>query len=225
MLLFPHPLSADEDGLLAVGGTLSAERLTLAYQMGIFPWYNQSPILWWYTHPRAVIYPSQVKISKSMRSTLRKSWSVTMDTAFNQVMEGCKHVRRSGQEGTWITEEIQDAYQHLHLEGKAHSIEVWSDGKIAGGLYGVVSGKIFCGESMFALVPNASKVGLIWLARYLDQLGCTLIDCQQDTDHMRTMGSTLIGKQDYWDILKENMLSTDMDITSSTFDTWKEMYD
>jgi len=225
MLLFPHPLSADKDGLLAVGGKLSAERLSLAYQMGIFPWYNQSPILWWYTHPRAIIYPNQVKISKSMRSTLRKSWTITMDEAFDHVMKGCKQVKRSGQAGTWITEEIQDAYQHLYLQGKAHSIEVWSGGKIVGGLYGVVSGKIFCGESMFALVPNASKVGLIWLARYLEHLGCTLIDCQQDTDHMRTMGSTLVSKNEYWKILKGNMLSTDLEISSSTFETWKEAYD
>ena len=123
MLFFPHPLSADEDGLLAVGGTLSAERLALAYQMGIFPWYNRSPILWWYTHPRAVIYPSQVKISKSMKSTLRKPWTVTIDTAFDQVITGCKQAKRSGQEGTWISEEIEDAYKHLHFTGIAHSVE------------------------------------------------------------------------------------------------------
>ena len=202
MLFFPHPLSADEDGLLAVGGTLSAERLALAYQMGIFPWYNRSPILWWYTHPRAVIYPSQVKISKSMKSTLRKPWTVTIDTAFDQVITGCKQAKRSGQEGTWISEEIEDAYKHLHFTGIAHSVEVWSDGKMVGGLYGVVCGKIFCGESMFAHVSNASKVGFIWLARYLEDLGCTLIDCQQDTAHMRTMGSTLVSKRDYWHILK-----------------------
>jgi len=222
--MFPHPLSCDEDGL-AVGGSLSADRLRLAYQLGIFPWYNQPPVLWWYTHPRAVIYPKKIKISKSMRSTLRKSWKVTMDQDFDQVMLGCKQIKRSGQSGTWITNDILDAYRKLHVLGKAHSIEVWKDDEVVGGLYGVVCGKIFCGESMFAVSPNASKVALIWLSRFLDNLGCTLIDCQQDTDHMRTMGSTLIDKEAYWNILKENMLASDMYLSSSNFADWKESHD
>jgi len=223
--MFPHPLSCDEDGLLAVGGTLSADRLRLAYQLGIFPWYNQPPVLWWYTHPRAVIYPQKIKISKSMRSTLRKSWKVTMNHDFDQVMLGCKRIKRSGQNGTWITDEILEAYRKLHAIGKAHSIEVWKDDVVVGGLYGVVCGKIFCGESMFAESPNASKVALIWLSKFLVSLGCTLIDCQQDTDHMRTMGSSLIDKEAYWNILKDNMLAPDMDLSSSNFEDWKESHD
>lgn len=222
MLVFPHPLSSDEDGLLAIGGDLSSERLSLAYKSGIFPWYNQPPILWWYTHPRAILLPQEIKVSKSMRAVLRKPWTITMDTAFDRVIEGCRNTKRSGQQGTWITDDISSAYKELHRANKAHSVEVWDEEVLIGGLYGIVSGKIFCGESMFALHPNASKVALIWLARYLDAQGCKLIDCQQDTEHMQKMGSQLVNKFKYWEILKENLLCDDMLLSSTAFDTWNQ---
>jgi len=223
VMMFPHPLSSDEDGLLAIGGELSASRLSLAYTMGIFPWYNHPPILWWYTHPRAILVPQDVKVAKSMRSVLRKPWKVTMDKDFRQVILSCKNAKRAGQHGTWITKDIEEAYQVLHDAGKAHSVEVWRDDALVGGLYGIVCGKIFCGESMFASEANTSKIALIWLARYLSHLGCTLIDCQQDTDHMKTMGSTLVDKHRYWEILKSNMLSDDMELSYRSFEHWKNL--
>lgn len=224
MVVFPHPLSSDEDGLLAIGGDLSKDRLYLAYRMGIFPWYNQPPILWWYTHPRTVLRPEHIRISKSMRNILRRPWSITMDVAFDRVIKSCRNVLRSGQQGTWITDDIISAYSQLHHEHKAHSIEVWDNDHLIGGLYGIVCGRIFCGESMFAEKSNASKVALIWLTRFLVSRGCVLIDCQQDTEHMKKMGSQLVDKFKYWEILKTNMLYDDMKLSTSEFDAWKKHY-
>jgi len=221
MIYFPHPLSADEDGLLAIGGELSAQRLSLAYSFGIFPWYNQSPILWWFTHPRAVLLPSQVKISKSTKQTMRNSvWKITADVAFETVIDRCAQIKRKGQQGTWISTEIKEAYLDLHRQDRAHSIEIWEDSTLIGGLYGVTFGKIFYGESMFAERANASKIGLIYLCQYLEYLGCTLIDCQQDTPHLRSMGTVLYSKEKFWSIVKHNTLEVDLDFGSASFSDW-----
>ena len=223
MLYFPHPLSCDDEGLVAIGGNLGPQRLELAYSFGIFPWYNQAPILWWFTHPRCIIYTDQIKVSKSMRSLIynKRPWKVTMDQAFEKVIEACRNIKRDGQKGTWITKEIKKSYTTLHHAGMAHSVEIWSvEGELIGGLYGVVKGKIFFGESMFAKKANASKYALIHLAKYLIHYGCEVIDCQQDTDHMRSMGAVLISKESFWDIIKLNTLEDDLDISSTNFDYW-----
>ena len=223
MLYFPHPLTCDDEGLVAIGGDLSYQRLELAYSFGLFPWYNQEPILWWFTHPRCIIYTDQIKLSKSMRSLVynKRPWKVTIDQAFDTVIENCSEIKRQGQNGTWITNEIKNSYSTLHSLGVAHSVEVWSkEGNLIGGLYGVVKGKIFFGESMFAKKANASKYALIYLAAYLLHLGCEVIDCQQDTDHMRSMGAVLLSKDSFWDKVKHNTLENDLEISSLTFNNW-----
>ncbi len=228
MLYFPHPLTCDDEGLVAVGGDLSHERLELAYSFGLFPWYNQAPILWWFTHPRCIIYTDQIKVSKSMRRLVKnkRPWKVTIDQAFEKVIDACSVIKRPGQRGTWITNEIKGSYSTLHSMGVAHSVEVWSDkDQLIGGLYGVVKGKIFFGESMFASQTNASKYALIHLSKYLEQLGCKVIDCQQDTDHMRSMGAVLVSKESFWDIVKLNTLEDDLHISSTNFDLWLEQRD
>ncbi|MEM7380108.1 MAG: leucyl/phenylalanyl-tRNA--protein transferase, partial [Bacteroidota bacterium] len=162
-LIFPPVENADSEGLLAVGGDLSPERLILAYKSGIFPWFNEdSLILWWCPDPRMVLYPSQIKISKSMRKVLREdTFRLTKNTAFSQVLEGCATVSRKGQQGTWITDKMKEAYQVLHERGVAQSYEVWQGEELVGGLYGVDLGHVFCGESMFSKVDNASKFAFI----------------------------------------------------------------
>ncbi len=207
MLFFPHPLLASRDGLLAYGGDLSLARLLLAYQFGIFPWYNEAPILWWYTHPRLVLIPSKLKVAKSMRSLLNQQrFSISIDRCFNEVIAACANVPRSGQDSTWLSQEMQDAYTVLHEMNIAHSVEVWEGDRLVGGLYGIVRGKIFFGESMFSIVPNASKYGFIHLVKILEAKGVEMIDCQQDTDHMRSFGSELISKDAFFKILKKNAL-------------------
>ncbi|HTD98770.1 MAG TPA: leucyl/phenylalanyl-tRNA--protein transferase [Mucilaginibacter sp.] len=158
-LLFPDPTLAEPDGLLAVGGDLSEERLELAYQNGIFPWYDDdTPILWYSPHERFVLFPADLKISKSMKQVLRSGqFTVTRDQCFEKVIEACSLVKRNGQDGTWITSEMKEAYIRLHTKDKAHSVEVWEQDKLVGGLYGVAIGPVFCGESMFSMVSNASK--------------------------------------------------------------------
>src|ERR1700753_1385901 len=157
-LLFPDTTLAEEDGLLAVGGDLSTNRLLLAYQNGIFPWYNDdTPILWYSPHERVVLFPGELKISKSTRKILRSGrFNVIRNQCFEKVIEACSAVNRKGQDGTWITEDMKNAYIRLHHEGYAHSVEVWEQDKLVGGLYGVQIGSVFCGESMFSLVSNAS---------------------------------------------------------------------
>lgn len=212
-MFFPHPLTAQEDGLLAIGGDLSTARLLLAYQYGIFPWYNEDPILWWFTYPRAVVTLQSLKESKSMKQLIRGStWYWTVNRAFEEVMHHCATVRRAGQEGTWITEEILDAYSILHRLGIAHSVEVWEGNQLVGGLYGVLMGEIFYGESMFAFRSNASKFAFICFARHLFAQGCILIDCQQDTPHMRTLGAHLISKEKFWWFLKGNLIKDNIKI-------------
>jgi leucyl/phenylalanyl-tRNA--protein transferase len=204
-LIFPKPDLAEPDGLLAVGGDLSTERLLLAYQNGIFPWYSDdTPILWYSPHERFVLYPDELKISKSMRQVLRSGkLSVTVDTCFNDVITACSTAPREGQDGTWIVPDMIAAYNRLHLEGYAHSVEVWQDDKLVGGLYGVHVGDVFCGESMFSRVSNASKTALI----YLCNTGLyKLIDCQVHTDHLESMGAGMISREQYMDVLLNNLV-------------------
>jgi leucyl/phenylalanyl-tRNA--protein transferase len=202
-LIFPDPELAEEDGLLAVGGDLSVERLLLAYQNGIFPWYSEDePILWFSPHERFVLYPAELQISKSMKKVLRLGLlSITQDKSFNDVVEACSSVPREGQDGTWITDDMKAAYARLHQLGYAHSIEVWQNNSLVGGLYGVHAGHVFCGESMFSKVSNASKTALVWLC----QTGLyKLIDCQVHTDHLASMGARMISRKDYMAILHKS---------------------
>ncbi|HEY4326523.1 MAG TPA: leucyl/phenylalanyl-tRNA--protein transferase [Mucilaginibacter sp.] len=195
-LIFPNPQLAEDDGLLAVGGDLSTERLLLAYQNGIFPWYSEdTPILWYSPPERFVLYPDKLKVSKSMKQVLRSGkFTVTVSQCFDKVIDACSLVPRDGQDGTWITDEMKKAYIRLHNKGYAHSIEVWHENYLAGGLYGVQIGNVFCGESMFSKISNASKVALIHLCK----IGLyKLIDCQMHTDHLESMGARLIGREEY----------------------------
>ncbi len=207
MLFFPHPLTVEGDGLLAYGGDLSIERLLLAYQFGIFPWYNQLPILWWYTSPRLVLFPHALHIAKSMRPYLNNDrFRLSIDRCFEEVIEACAASPRGGQSGTWITLEMKQAYTSLNELKIAHSIEVWQGDQLVGGLYGIVRGKIFYGESMFTTVANASKFAFIQLVKILERKGFVLIDCQQDTDYMRNFGADLISKEQFYLHLKNNLL-------------------
>jgi leucyl/phenylalanyl-tRNA--protein transferase len=200
-LVFPEPDLAEPDGLLAVGGDLSTARLLLAYQNGIFPWYSDdTPILWYSPHERFVLYPQELNISGSMRRVLNSGrFRVTADTSFNEVITACSTVPREGQDGTWITDDMKAAYNQLHAEGYAHSVEVWQNEELVGGIYGVQVGDVFCGESMFSKVSNASKTALI----HVCQSGLyKLVDCQVHTDHMESMGARMISREQYMAILK-----------------------
>ena len=196
---FPHPSLSRPDGILAIGGDLSPERLLLAYRNGIFPWYNEGePILWWSPDPRFVLFPSELKVSKSMRPYFnQKKFSVTYDTAFELIMRHCAEALRKGQNGTWITEEMIRAYCQLHNLGFAHSVEVWKEAELVGGLYGLSIGKIFFGESMFTHQSNASKFGFISLVRALESKGFHLIDCQQQTRHLGSLGARPIPRSEF----------------------------
>jgi leucyl/phenylalanyl-tRNA--protein transferase len=203
-LLFPPPELAEPDGLLAVGGDLSVDRLLLAYQNGIFPWYNDdTPILWYSPHERFVLYPDELKISKSMRRVLRSNkFTVTTNKCFEKIISACSTIGRYGQNGTWITAGMKTAYTHLHDLGYAHSVEVWQQGNLAGGLYGVQIGNVFCGESMFSVVSNASKTALI----HLCNTGLYhLIDCQVQTPHLESMGARPISRKEYTDMLRHSI--------------------
>jgi leucyl/phenylalanyl-tRNA--protein transferase len=200
-LLFPEPHLAEPDGLLALGGDLSPERLLLAYQHGIFPWYSDDePILWYAPHERFVLYPNELRISKSMKQVMRSGkFIVTVNQAFEQVIDACSVVPREGQDGTWITADMKQAYIDLHKLGHAHSYEVWHDGILAGGLYGIPAGRVFCGESMFSRVSNASKTALIMLCQSGQY---ELIDCQLHTEHLESMGAQFISRDAYLHILQ-----------------------
>lgn len=199
-LEFPHPSYAEEDGLLAIGGDLSAERLLLAYSNGIFPWFSdETPILWYAPDPRFVIYPDKIKISKSMASLMRKNiFSITIDQHFGQVIQHCASIQRKGQHGTWITRDMMEAYTLLFEKGYAHSIEVWKESSLVGGLYGVLINGVFCGESMFSKEANASKAALIYLAQEIE---LKLIDCQFHTLHLASMGGEFLSLSNYLTIL------------------------
>ncbi len=196
-LVFPNPALAEDDGLLAIGGDLSKERLLLAYQKGIFPWFSQGdPILWYSPHERCVIFPAQLNTSKSMKQVMKKGdFTITENHAFADVIYNCAETPRVGQEGTWITDEMQEAYVALNESGIARSIEVWKEDKLVGGLYGVVVGEVFCGESMFSKVSNASKLALIYLAQKKE---FKLIDCQLPNDHLMSMGAVMISREEYF---------------------------
>ena len=206
-LVFPHPIYADDDGVLAVGGDLSPQRLLLAYQNGIFPWYNEGePVIWWSPNPRFVLYPEKLKVSKSMRKVLRlEQFKITYDQAFETVIRLCGTTKRKGQNGgTWITRDMLRAYCQLHQLGFAHSVEVWENDEIVGGLYGVALGRCFSGESMFAKVSNASKAGFITLVRRLQELGFDMIDCQTHSNHLESLGGEYMDRSDFMQYLKEN---------------------
>lgn len=197
-LIFPEPELSRKDGLLAVGGDLSIERLVLAYRMGIFPWYAKGdPILWWSPDPRLVLYPDALHISRSLMKTLKhRCFAVTLDRDFARVIEACAAAPREKQRGTWITADMMDAYCRLHEAGFAHSVEIWDQKKeLAGGLYGVSLGKCFFGESMFSRKNNASKVGLATLVQLLKKWDFTLIDCQVTTQHLVRLGATEIPRK------------------------------
>ena len=198
-IVFPSAELAEPDGLLAVGGDLSPLRLLNAYANGIFPWYNEGePILWWSLDPRLVIRPGEMKVSKSLRHTLRSgAFEVRVDTAFRSVMQHCAATPREGQDGTWITEDILEAYGRLHELGFAHSFETWKGGELVGGLYGIAIGKAFFGESMFHTVSDASKVAFWHLHQFLFQHDFKIIDCQQETPHLKSLGAYTIPRKDF----------------------------
>lgn len=204
-LVFPPVEQAEADGLLAVGGDLSRERLLLAYRNGIFPWYNEDePICWWCPDPRFILFPDELKISKSMRPVLNgNKFRFTINKAFVQVMQHCRKTDRKGQDGTWISPAIVEAYTDLHLMGYAHSAEAWMDGQLVGGLYGIRMGNVFFGESMFSSVSNASKFAFARYINFLQQQKVQLIDCQVYTPHLESLGARLIAREDFIGQLKQ----------------------
>ena len=204
--IFPHPSEAEEQGIVAIGGDLTPSRLLSAYHFGIFPWYSEEdPIIWWSPDPRFVLFPNNLKISKSMRPYFNQAkYQITYDTHFSLVILACQRIKRKNQSGTWITSEMAIAYEKLHELGYAHSVEVWSEGKLAGGLYGISLGKMFFGESMFTLAPNASKFAFISLVSNLKKKGFTLIDCQQETAHLESLGAASISRDSFLDLLSVN---------------------
>ena len=205
-LYFPEPTTAGPEGLLAVGGDLSAQRLLLAYRSGIFPWYGEGdPILWWSPDPRMVLSPEDFKPSKSLRKLIRSAeFKITQNKAFNRVIEACAEVPRPGQEGTWITQDMLSAYEELHRLGHAKSVEVWLKEELVGGLYGIDLPEygVFCGESMFTKVSNASKVGFSHLIENLKLAQYRLIDCQVYTDHLASLGAREIARDAFLSYLR-----------------------
>ena len=206
-LYFPPVTEADEEGILAIGGDLSTQRLLLAYRKGIFPWSSDDePIIWWCPNPRFVLFPDEIKISKSMRAVIKKqTYSFTINNCFNNVIKNCKTINREGQSGTWISEEVIDAYTNLHNLGYALSAETWKNNKLVGGLYGVKMGNIFFGESMFSLSPNASKFAFIQLVQHLKNEGVKLIDCQVYTNHLESLGAKMIDRNDFMRLLEQHL--------------------
>jgi leucyl/phenylalanyl-tRNA--protein transferase len=196
---FPPIELASKEGVLAIGGDLHTDRLLLAYRNGIFPWYNEGePIIWHSPDPRMVLFPKEVKISKSMRKILRDAtFKVTFNQNFREVIRNCKTVQRNDQEGTWITDDLEKSMIELHQQGYAKSIEVWQNEKLVGGLYGVDLGILFCGESMFSLVSNASKVAYITLAQKLEKEKYSIIDCQVYNDHLASLGAVEISREEF----------------------------
>ncbi len=205
-LAFPHPTMAEPGGLLAVGGDLSPERLVLAYRNGIFPWFEEEGSFYWYSpDPRLVLFPEELKVQKSMRPVFNQGkFKYTLDTCFEKVIRICAEAPRSGQHGSWITEAFIEGYTALHRLGIAHSAEVWHDGRLVGGLYGLSIGRVFFGESMFALETNASKAGFIILVQALAASGYRLVDCQQETRHLESLGARSISRQQFLEILFQN---------------------
>lgn len=206
-IAFPSPHLASEQGLLAMGGDLSRKRLILAYQMGIFPWYSDNePIMWWSPDPRLVLYPREIKISKTLKKIIKKKlYHVTMDLEFVQVITQCAHIRLHKNEPTWIVKDMINAYCKLHESGFAHSMEVWQKDELVGGLYGVSLGRCFFGESMFTLASNASNVALVKLVEYLNSMSFDLIDCQTTTEHLVRFGAKEIPRRLFLQQLKKSL--------------------
>jgi leucyl/phenylalanyl-tRNA--protein transferase len=202
---FPDPATAEHDGLLAVGGDLSIESLITAYSMGIFPWFNEeSPILWWSPDPRMVLFPDKFTVSDSLKQSLRSGrYTVKIDNDFHAVISRCASVKRKGQSGTWITDEMKEAYMMLHKAGYAHSFETWYGDELAGGLYGVSLGRAFFGESMFYSMRDASKIAFQTLVQWCIQHSFHFIDAQQSTSHLKSMGAEEINRTEFLRILKE----------------------
>ena len=197
--VFPSPYLASKEGLLAIGGDLSLKRLLLAYSNGIFPWYSEGePILWWSPDPRLVLYPEELKVSRSLKKVIKQGiFEVTMDSAFEEVITECAQVRLENRQGTWIVEDMVRAYCRLHESGFAHSVEIWLQDTLAGGLYGVSLGKCFFGESMFTRITNASKVALVALVKHLKPFNFAFIDCQIPTGHLTRFGAREIPRARY----------------------------
>ena len=204
---FPPVEAADENGILAIGGNLSTERLLLAYRSGIFPWYNEGePILWWCPDPRFVLFPNELKVSKSMQTVLNNGkFRFTINRAFERVIQQCKTAYRKEQDGTWISPAIENAYTQLHQLGHAHSAEAWLNGELVGGLYGIRIGRMFFGESMFSKVSNASKFAFINYIQQLKKEGLVLIDCQVYTAHLESLGARMIPRERFMELLAENL--------------------
>jgi len=198
-LVFPPVELTDEEGLLAIGGDLGTKRLLLAYRSGIFPWYNESePICWWSPDPRFVLFSDELVISKSMQQMIkRKQFTFTVNTRFEEVIANCKSISRKGQDGTWISPAVQKAFTRLHHEGHAHSAEAWLDGQLVGGLYGIRMGSVFFGESMFSKIPNASKFAFIRYVSALQKDQVNLIDCQVYTAHLESLGARMIPRVEF----------------------------
>lgn len=197
--LFPPAEEAESDGLLAVGGDLTKKRLLAAYRLGIFPWYEVGqPILWWCPDPRLVLFPEDLKISRSLGKVLRKEeFEIRFDSSFENVIKACANVRTEQGKDTWIIPEMQQAYTELHQEGYAHSVESWRNGKLVGGLYGISLGQCFFGESMFSTVNDSSKVALVALAEFSKQVGIKIIDCQMTTQHLLSLGAQEIDRKSF----------------------------
>lgn len=196
----------EPNGLLAIGGDLSPRRILNAYRRGIFPWFNPGqPILWWSPDPRAVLFPEKLKVSRSLRRTIaRDTFRITFDNAFAEVIKACAETPRRGQHGTWITDEMQQAYIRLHQLGYAHSAESWDDGQLVGGLYGMRLGDVFFGESMFSHRTDASKVAFVHLVRRLQREGVVVIDCQVTTDHLLSLGAEEIARTRFLTLLERH---------------------
>ncbi len=203
-IIFPDPQFSEPDGLLAIGGDLSAARLLVAYQQGIFPWYSEGdPVLWWSPAPRLVLLPEEFHLPKRLARTIRKNiFELRADTAFSEVVAFCASVRKDSGEGTWITEEMRKAYIHLHQLGFAHSLECWYKGELAGGLYGVCLDRVFFGESMFSRKTDASKVALVGLIQYSEQVGIRAIDCQMTTPHLLRFGGREVSREEFHELLE-----------------------
>jgi leucyl/phenylalanyl-tRNA--protein transferase len=203
-LFFPDVNLTHSSGIIALGGDLSPQRLQLAYKSGIFPWFEDGePITWWSPNPRMVLFLDELIVTKSMRNILnRNSFIVTFNQNFRDVISNCQKIKRDGQNGTWITNDMIEAYCHLHEAGVAKSVEVWQDGELVGGLYGIDLGHVFCGESMFSKVSNASKVAFITLVKQLEKENYKLLDCQVYNPHLESLGCTEIERSDFMAILK-----------------------
>lgn len=205
-LSFPPPHLAEPDGLLAMGGDLSIERLLKAYSLGIFPWYEGEHILWWSPNPRFVLFPSELKLSKTVKTLLKRdAFEFTINNAFRDVIHNCKKIIRPGQDGTWITAEVERAYVKLYELGHAHSAEVWKDGQLVGGLYGIRMGNVFFGESMFSKASNASRFAFAKYIEILRSENVQLIDCQVHTEYLESMGGRMIPGYEFSSLLEKHV--------------------